>query len=324
MKVLVTGGTGFLGSHLVERLLEVPGQEVYALVRDPSKLRWLAGIDRVRILEGDLLNIPALPAGLTFVFHLAGLTKTINSKDYYTVNQKGTASLLRALEGQGRLRRFVHLSSVAAGGPSSPQGPVRECDPPRPVSPYGQSKLRSEDEAQKYRERVPLTILRVAAVYGPRDEDFLEYFRWMKRGVLPLVGYRLKSLSICYVEDAVRAALLAAETGVPSGEVFNIADPVPVSWEEIGRAVAKILGRKLICVRIPHWTAYLASAASEGIARLGGTAHAVNLGKYKEMKPDGWVVDVRKARDLLGFETRIPLKQGLNETLGWYQRQGML
>jgi nucleoside-diphosphate-sugar epimerase len=324
MKVLVTGGTGFLGSHLVERLLDDPEKEIYVLVRDPSRLRWLEGIDRVRVLEGDLLTVPTLPAGLAYVFHLAGLTKTLRSKDYYTVNQKGTASLLRALEEQSSLRRFVHMSSVAAGGPSSPLGPVRECDPPRPVSPYGESKLGGEREALKYRERFPLTILRVAAVYGPRDEDFLEYFRWMKRGILPLVGLRLKSLSLCYVQDAVRSALLAAGSDVPSGEVFNIADPLPYSWEDIGRQVATILGRKLIRVRIPHWTAFLASAASEGIGRLGGAVNAVNLGKFREMKPDGWIVDVRKARDLLGFETRVPLKEGLEEALGWYQLQGLL
>lgn len=324
MKVLVTGGTGFLGSHLVERLLEDPGKEVYALVRDPSRLRWLEGLDRVRVLEGDLQTVPALPAGLSHVFHLAGLTKTLRSRDYYTVNQKGTASLLRALEGQDGLRRVVLLSSIAACGPSSPRGPVQECDPPQPVSVYGESKLRSEEEALKYRQRFPLTILRVAAVYGPRDEDFLEYFRWMKRGILPLVGYRLKSLSLCYVGDVVRAALLAAESDVPSGEVFNIADPAPFSWEEIGRQVAAILGTRLIRVRIPHWTAFLASAASEGIGRLGRSANAVNLGKYREMKPDGWVVDIRKARDLLGFETRVPLREGLEETLEWYRRHGLL
>ncbi|MBE3110045.1 MAG: NAD(P)-dependent oxidoreductase [Acidobacteria bacterium] len=324
MRVLVTGGTGFLGSHLVERLLEEPGAEVHALVRDPSKLRWLEGIERVRLLTGDLQNLPALPAGLGCVFHLAGLTKTFKASDYYTVNREGTANLLRALEGQSCAPRFVHLGSIAAGGPSAPRRPVCEGDPPRPVSPYGESKLMAEAEILKYKDRFPVVILRAAAVYGPRDEDFLEYFRWMKRGILPLVGQRRKSLSLLYVRDAVRAILLAARPGIPSGEVFNIADPRIYTWEDIGRTVAGLLGNKLVRVRLPLWTAYLASAASEGIGRLGGGASALNVSKYKQMKPDCWVADVRKARQGLGFESRFSLEEGLGETIAWYLWKGLL
>ena len=324
MRVLVTGGTGFLGSHLVERLLEEPGAEVHALVRDPSKLRWLKGIERVRLLPGDLQNLPALPAGLGCVFHLAGLTKTFKASDYYTVNREGTANLLRALEGQSGALRFVHLGSIAAGGPSAPRRPVCEEDAPRPVSPYGESKLMAEAEILKYKDRFLVVILRAAAVYGPRDEDFLEYFRWMKRGILPLVGQRRKSLSLLYVRDAVRAILLAARPEVPSGEIFNIADPRIYTWEDIGRTVAGLLGKKLIPVRFPLWTAYLASAASEGIGRLGGGVSALNVSKYKQMKPDCWVADVRKARQGLGFESRFSLGEGLGETIAWYLWKGLL
>ena len=324
MRVLVTGGTGFLGSHLVERLLEEPGAEVHALVRDPSKLRWLEGIEGVRLLTGDLQNLPTLPAGLGCVFHLAGLTKTLKASDYYTVNREGTANLLRALEGQSGAPRFIHLGSIAAGGPSSPRRPVCEGDPPRPVSPYGESKLMAETEVFKYKDRFPVVTLRAAAVYGPRDEDFLEYFRLMKRGILPLVGQGRKSASLLYVRDAVRAVLLAARSGGPSGEVFNIADPKIYTWEDVGRTVAGLLGKKLVRVRFPLWAAYLASAASEGIGRLGGKASALNMGKYNQMKPDGWVVVVRKARQGLGFESRFSLEEGLGETIAWYLWKGLL
>jgi len=324
MRVLVTGGTGFLGSHLVERLLEEPGAEVYALVRNPSKLRWLEGIDRVRLLPGDLHNLPALPAGLDCVFHLAGLTKTLNSREYYTVNRDGTANLLRALEKQSCAPRFVHLGSIAAGGPSAPRRPVSEGDPPRPVSPYGESKLMAEREVLKYKDRFPVVTLRAAAIYGPRDDDFLEYFRWMKRGILPLVGQGQKSLSLLYVRDAVRAVLLAAKPTVPSGEVFNIADSRIYSWEDIGQTVAGLLGKKLVRVRLPLWTAYLASAASEGIGRLGGGTSTLNVSMYKQMKQDGWVADVRKARQGLGYESRFRLEEGLGETIAWYLWKGLL
>jgi nucleoside-diphosphate-sugar epimerase len=324
MRVLVTGGTGFLGSHLVERLLEEPGREVYALVRDPSKLRWLEGIERVRLLVGDLENVPALPAGLSSVFHLAGLTKTLRSSQYYTVNRDGTANLLRALESQAAALRFVHLSSIAAGGPAAPGRTICEGDPPRPVSPYGESKLRAEEEVLKYGDRFSVVVLRAAAIYGPRDEDFLEYFRWIKRGIMPLIGQRRKSLSLLYVRDAVRAVMVAARPGLPGGGVFNIADPKAYMWEDLGRTAAHLLGKRLVRVRVPHWTAYLASAASEGIGRLGGGATALNVSKYKQMKPDCWVADVRKARDGLGFETRFSLAEGLGETIAWYLWKGRL
>jgi nucleoside-diphosphate-sugar epimerase len=324
MKVLVTGGTGFVGSHLVDRLLEDPDTEVHALVRNPAKTRWLEGRGRVRFLEGDILNVPELPSGLSVVFHLAGLTKTHKSSEYYTVNQAGTASLFRALAGLAEAPRVVHVSSLAAAGPSSPGRPRREDDPPRPVSPYGISKLRGELEALGFKDRVPLAVLRIGALYGPRDEDFLDLFRWVRRGVLPLFGRRKKSLSLLHVRDAVRAILLAAGTGAPSGEIFNIADAGLATWDEMGETAARILGRKVVRVRIPDWAAFLGCAAADGVGRLRGRATTLNLGKYEDMKPDNWTADVRKARELLGFESRISLEEGLRETLDWYARNGLL
>jgi dihydroflavonol-4-reductase len=324
MKALVTGATGFLGGHLIGLLLRNPDTEVYALVRNPEKATRLEGADRIRFLMGDLRTVPPLPAGLSVVFHLAGLTKASKSSLYYTVNQGGTASLFKALARLDDTPRVVHVSSVAAGGPSSPGRPVRESDLPHPVSPYGTSKLRAEEEALTYKNRFPLAILRVAAVYGPGDEDFLEFFRWVARGVLPRFGRGRKSLSLCYVEDAVRAVLLAGEKRVASGEIFNIADSKPHTWDDLGETAARILGRKLVRVRIPNPAVFLACAVSEGMARVRGRATAVNLSKYRDMRPDGWVADVRKAREILGFETRFSLEEGLTKTLDWYGRRGLL
>ena len=324
MRVLVTGGTGFLGSHLVESLLEDPGCEVFALVRDPSKSRWLEGIDGVRFLVGDLGNIPGLPAGLDAVFHLAGLTKTPKPSEYYSVNRDGTANLLRALEGQDRRLRFVQLSSLAAVGPSPAGRGVREDDPPRPVSPYGESKLAAEEEVLKSRDRFSVVLLRAAAIYGPRDEDFLEMFRWIRRGLRPVMGRR-KVLSLIYVRDAVRACRLAAAPCRPSGEIFNIAHPETSNWDEISRIAASFLGKKPLPVRLPVWSAYLASLASEGVGRLVGSSRSVfNMSKAKQLKPDAWVADVGRARRELGFEAVFSLEQGLGETIAWYLWKGLL
>jgi len=324
MKVLVTGGTGFMGSHLVDRLLEDPDMEVHALVRNLAKTRWLEGKGRVCFLKGDLQSVPKLPSGLSVVYHLAGVTKTCKSSEYYTVNQAGTASLFRALAGRPETPRIVHVSSLAAGGPSSPGRPAREDDPPRPISPYGISKLGAEREALALKDRFPLIILRLGAVYGPRDEDFLEYFRWIRKGILPAYGRGPKSISLCHVREAVRAVLLAAGADVPSGEIINIANTGPSTWEEVGRTAARILGRKVVRVRIPGWVAFLVCAVSEEAGRLRGRATALNLGKFQDMRPESWAADVTKARDLLGFETRIPLEEGLRETLDWYIRNSLL
>jgi dihydroflavonol-4-reductase len=323
MRVLVTGGTGFLGSHLVEALLEQPGTEVHALVRDASKPRWLSGIEGVHIVGGDLGNLPRLPAELTCVYHLAGLTKTLRSNEYYTVNREGTANLLEALAGQAGRPRFVHLSSLAAVGPSSPGRGVREEDPPRPVSPYGRSKLEAETEVLKHKGRLSVVILRAAAIYGPRDEDFLEFFRWIKRGIHPVLGTQV--LNLLYVRDAVRACLVAGEAGRPSGEIFNVADPRPYRWDDIGRTAARLLGKRTIPVRLPLWSASLAALASEGVGRLFGAGSSIfNRSKVAQMKQPAWTADVGRAKRELGFETAFGLERGLGETIAWYLWKGLL
>jgi dihydroflavonol-4-reductase len=323
MKALVTGGTGFLGSHLVEALLEQPGAEVYALVRDPSKPRWLSGIEGVRVVTGDLGDLPRLPAGLTCVYHLAGLTKTLRSNEYYTVNREGTANLAEAVARQAGAPRFVHLSSLAAVGPSSPGRGVSEEDPPEPVSAYGRSKLEAEAEVLKHKDRLSVVILRAAAIYGPRDEDFLEFFRWIKRGIHPVLGTQV--LNLLYVRDAVRACLMAGQEGRPSGEIFNIADPRPCRWDDIGRAAARLLGKRTIPVRLPLWSASLAAVASEGVGRLLGVGNSiVNRSKVAQMKQPAWTAQVGKAKRGLGFETVFSLEQGLGETIAWYLWKGLL
>ena len=324
MRVLVTGGTGFIGSHLVDRLLEDQDAEVYVLVRDPKRVRHLEGRNGIRMLEGSLLNVPPLPAGLSIVYHLAGATKAHKPSDYYTVNRDGTASLFRALAGGDAAPRVVQVSSLAAAGPSTPGRPALEGDPPRPVSPYGRSKLAAEAEALAWKDRFRVVVLRPAAVYGPRDEDFLEFFRVIKRGIIPLFGRRPKSVSLCAAHDVVQAMLLAGSADVPSGEIVNVAHPRPMTWEALGRAAAAILGRRVVRVHVPPWGAFLACAVSGGVSRLSGRPMALNLSKYQEMRPDAWEADVRKAQRVLGFEAGVSLEDGLRETLDWYVRNGRL
>jgi dihydroflavonol-4-reductase len=280
VKVLVTGGTGFVGSHLVDRLLERPDNEIYVLVRNPKKNRWLIGHERVRIVKGDLSSVPPLAAGIDVVYHSAGLTKSIKSSAYYTVNERGTQSLLESLAAQGLRPRFVHLSSLAASGPSGPARPVREEDPPRPLSPYARSKLRAEERVLGFKDTFFVVILRIGAVYGPRDEDFLDYFRWLARGILPILERGDRMFSVCFVDDVVAACLKAAEADIPSGEIFNIAHEKPVSQLEFAETAAAVLGRRTRKLPIPVWTAFLAACGSE----LGCRIHSLEEGLQKTLE----------------------------------------
>ncbi|MBN2207364.1 MAG: NAD-dependent epimerase/dehydratase family protein, partial [Candidatus Aminicenantes bacterium] len=308
---------------LVEFLLARPGTRVVALVRDPSRRKWLEGLE-VDCLRGDLQAIPPLPPDIDTVFHLAGATKASKPADYYTVNQKGTASLFEALTAAGARSRVVVLSSLAAAGPSEAGRPNRESDPARPVSAYGRSKLEAEREALRYKDRFPVVILRVGPVYGPRDAEFLDYFKLVRRGLLPRIGPAAPSVSVCHVRDLVEALWRAGAGGAESGSVFNIADPLPVSWDEIGRAAARAMGRRVRPVGIPKILAWCAAWAVHAGGRLTGRPSLFGPDKCREMTCAGWTQDVAKAEAVLGFRAAVGLEDGIRETIAWYRERGWL
>jgi dihydroflavonol-4-reductase len=322
MDVLITGATGFIGSNLAEAL-RAAGERVHALVRDSNRLRHLAGMD-IRVLEGDLFHVPKLPAGLKAVYHLAGMTRSLKPGPYYTVNRDGTASLLEAVLGQGLRPAFVFLSSLSASGPSGPAEGRKESDPPAPITPYGKSKLAGEAEVLGRKDRLPVSVARVGAVYGPRDPEFARYFRMIKRGVLAIPGRRAVPLGLCYVKDLVRGLQVLAAQPAASGEVFNLGDPTISSMEDVGRRVGDILGRRP--VRIAFSGPLLRAIALGGdlSGRLTGRLSIINRQKFAEYAQSGWIADVTKAKKILGFETRVGLDEGLRETIDWYRRSGWL
>ncbi|MBC7364625.1 MAG: NAD-dependent epimerase/dehydratase family protein [Candidatus Aminicenantes bacterium] len=323
MNILVTGGSGFIGSSLIEALLARKKHQVYALVRQPDKLAWLKGHPQLHFLVGDLLSLPPLPDNIELVFHLAGLTKSPRPSDYYTVNQAGTARLLERIF-EKRLRpKFVLLSSLAAGRPSNDGKPVKEEEPPAPASPYGKSKLLAELETLKYKDEMPVIIFRAAAIYGPRDQDFLQFFQNLKKGWLFTFNKKL-TLSLCYVVDLVRALMLGLDKDYKSGEIYNVADPVPRSWEEIGQKAAVYLGVKPQVVRVPLWLVKVAARLSEVRARITGKPSPVNISKYLDMEKLSWTADVSKIKKDLGFETIWDFEKALKETLDWYKKNGWL
>ncbi len=218
-RVLITGGTGFVGSHVVDVALE-RGYQVRCTVRAHSRLRWLEG-KPVELTQADLRagDVAAAVQGVDAVIHCAGLTR--GSRDaLFAANHGGTMALLDACLRQREPPRFVLCSSQAAAGPGTLQRPRHEDDPPEPTSDYGHSKLAAEREVGSRADRLETVVLRPGAVYGPRDEDTLTYFRMAARGLLVVPGWRRRLIQLVHARDVARVLVDAVGTARGVGNAY--------------------------------------------------------------------------------------------------------
>ena len=316
MKALVTGATGFIGSHLVDELIK-KGYEVTCLARKTSNLKWVEGLD-VTVLYGDCEDegsLKAVPSDAQYVFHLAGLTKAKKDEDFFCVNVKGTENLLRAVSSRVRgLRRFVYLSSLSAAGPSKSGTPVNETWEPKPVSSYGRSKLEGEGLVAKYGGSIPSTIIRPPAVYGPRDKDFYVLFKMLKKGFYPYWGKCYYSL--LYVDDLVRGLIMAAEGKEAEGGIYFLSDGKVYSNEDIVNEISNVLEAKIVKLRIPKPLMAILVSISE---KLGKESSIINKDKLKELNCFHWVCNSSKAEKDFRFSPKVTIKEGIKWTADWYR-----
>ncbi len=325
-RVLVTGGTGFVGSHVVELLLE-RGYAVTCLVRDTNHLSWLQGRN-VEVVRGDCTDTDSLRAavrGVSTVIHLAGLTKAKHASEYYRVNHQGTRNVLTACaETNPGLEKFVFISSLAAVGPSPDGRALTESDEPRPVSDYGKSKLLAEKEALQYRNRFPVVILRPSAVYGPRDRDMFELFRWACRGVTLSMSGGERFINPCFVIDLAGAVLKAVTMATPSGGIYFIAENRSYSWTEFRQTLLATGGVDAIDIKIPVSAAYGIGLVSELVAFFGSRPAVTSRQKIREAAQRFWLCSTVKAETELGFRHAFSLEQGLRITWQWYRHNSWL
>ena len=328
MKALVTGAAGFIGSHLVEALVQ-RGFRVRCLVRPTSHLEWLKGLP-VEIIYGDCRDKDSLGPGVEdvdLVFHLAGATRAIEAQTYFEVNALGTENLVQAcLKHNTRLQKFIYLSSQAAAGPGRDGGKKKESDRSEPVSPYGRSKRRGEELALALSQahELPLLILRPAAVYGPRDKAFLFLFQCLAKRIKPYFSGGVQHLSLGSVQDLVGAILLAAETRTQSGEIFFLSDGQDYRMEEINDIFAQAMGVSAFRLRLPPPVLFGFAALAEYFSQVSGKPALISRGRAEEMIQPNWLCDITKARTVLGFEPQISLAQGAKLTFDWYRKEKWL
>lgn len=310
--ILVTGATGFIGSHLAERLL-ADGEEVRALIRPSSSLRHLPPVDVATRLEEAL-------AGVATVIHLAGATKALRAADYYDANVRATERLAQAIAGRGI--RLVHVSSLAAVGPTVQGNALTENARPHPLTHYGKSKLVAE---KVVRALLPdAVIVRPPVVYGPRDTGVLQMLKPISRGWALEIGGGERWFSAIYVRDLVEGLITAARSPVAAGRTYFLSHSVPVSWSDLAAAAGGVMGRQPHVLHIPVGAARAIGFSAEMWAYFTRKPAILSREKVAEACCAAWICDPGRAAAELGFEAQIPLEKGLAETLAWYKEAGWL
>jgi nucleoside-diphosphate-sugar epimerase len=282
----------------------------------------------VQLTQGDCTQPESLAAavqGVSLVFHCAGLTKAIHARDYYLVNHLGTKNLLEACARHNPgIDKFILVSSQAAAGPSLDGQPVDDGNTSHPVSDYGRSKLLAEEEVRGYKDRLPVVTLRPTSVYGPRDVDVYELFRWSSRGLTLEMTGGDRYLNLCYVEDLTSALLLSAENRTESGSAYFVAENRSYSWSEFRAVLLSTGGIKARAIKIPYGAAYLLGLASEIGSLFTRRPALANRQKVREAAQRYWLCDVGKIENELGFRAEYPLQKGLELTWQWYRKNKWL
>jgi nucleoside-diphosphate-sugar epimerase len=324
MRVLLTGATGFVGSHLVDRLLE-RGHQVTALVRSPTRAAPLAARG-VTLIAGDLADAKALARateGQELVHHVAGLTGAVDEAEFLATNRDGTARLLDAATEAG-VRRFVLVSSGAAAGPTRRGRPATGAVTPAPVTMYGRSKLAAERVVTG--GELPWTVLRPPAVYGPRDtENFLAVYRTIKRlGIAPVFGDGSQELSMIHVADLAEACALAGEAATTASGIYYVNHPEVVTSRQVIEAIGRSIGRQPTIVPLPELVTRGLLALTGGWAALLRRKTILRPDKANEFYQEAWTGDPSSFIAHTGWAPRFDLARGTADTAGWYRQEGLL
>ena len=322
MRALVTGATGFVGSHLVEAL-QNSSVEVTALARSASKAADLAQRE-VRVVPGDLHDIAGLERAVRdqdVVYHVAGVVAARDEADFLRSNRDGTRNVLTAAEREGK-PRFVLVSSLAAAGPAPRGAPLSGTEPPRPVTAYGRSKLAAEQVVRS--SSLPWSIVRPPIVYGPRDREVLKVFRLARLGLAPVFGDGSQELSAVHAADLAQALLAVTKVQTTIGGIYHACHPQVFTSADLGQAVGAAMGRSVIRLRVPQGVGRALLAVTETSARLTRQVTILTTDKANEFFQTAWTGDPSPLTRDSGWHARHDLASGLADTYQWYRKAGWL
>jgi len=323
---VVTGSNGFVGSHLVDLLLE-KNFFVRCIVRESSNLKWLEGKD-IEIFKCGLFDKAGLAIALKdadYIYHVAGVVKSKTKEGYFTGNVETTRNLLDvALEQNKNLKRFVVVSSQTVTGPSLDNQPVNEETECAPLTTYGMSKYEEEKLALGYKDKLPITICRAPAVYGERDTEIFIYFQNFAKGITTKIGFDKKILSLIHVADLVEGFYMAAMSDKTIGEVYFISSEKFYSWDEINSVTSEVLNKKAIKILVPHFLVYTIAAIAQFFSIFSSKAATLNLEKAKDLVQHAWICDTSKAMIDFGYRQNVSIEEGVKRTCEWYKEKNWI
>ena len=325
-RVLVTGATGFIGSHLTDALLKRDCQ-VHCLVRSTSNRQWL-DTSRVRLYTGDLHHPETYRdcvKEVDYVFHCAGVIRAQNRRDYLHDNARACVPFYQTCADHGKhLQAIVHLSSLAAVGPTSPEQKVDEDTPCHPITYYGKSKFTGEEVALGFTDDLPIVILRPPVVYGERDINFLTYLKIIRWGIAVKIGNVDRTLSMIYVKDLVEAMVRAAETPDRNDNIFFVTDGQVYSWDDVARSAMRALQKKARNLTIPVFALGFSAMISEFLSKLKNTAPLLDRQRMMDLRQSSWTASADRFFKRYSFSPQYDLNQGLDQTCAWYKKNGWL
>ncbi len=336
-RALLTGATGFLGSYVLENLLQA-GMQVRCLVRDLERSETLQqpGVER---FLGDLSDPQALGhavRNVDLVIHLGGLMTALSSQTFEKINGTGTESLARACAEITSPPILIFVSSIAAAGTAIDGHPRSEADGVRPVSHYGRSKRSGELAAASFADRVPTTILRPPFVFGGGDRSGFYLFRPVKRfGIHPVPGMRhRRKISLVHAKDLADGIMLVSDRGTrvdvrdATEESFRqgcyfVCDDATPRYSQLGDMIGKAMGKdQVVKLPVPDMIACTAGGMASVLARLRGRASVFSLDKVREGVAGSWICSAERIKQELGFKPAASLEQRIQETVDWYSERG--
>lgn len=326
MRALVTGATGFIGSHLVEALLN-KRFSVSCLIKDDEPISWIDR-NRIKIYYGDITKknslYQAFNSRYDFIFHLAGLMNTRHPEQYYKINFEGTKNLLDLCREKSRaLKRFIYVSSVTAAGPCKNLRPKKINCENNPTTHYGKSKLKTEDYIIKNGFQVPFTIIRPALVYGPRNKrTVFSYFQFISIGLNPVIGDGYTN--VIYVKDLAEILIRSALSDKTKNRIYYAGERKIYNYSEIADVIKKCMKKRVITVRFPRFSIIIIGALIGGVSKILGKPPVFDLRRAVDLKYKYWVYDTTLLLEDIEYEPEYSLERGIEETVKWYRDRGWI